>query len=373
MEQKGQIIKSTILPSPSQVVPSQLSSRIKPRILIVGIVQWARQEVYLMSAKYEFEMCTAENREQFIEFCRERYQGVVAIYRNNVTSDVSQRIGKFDKILISNLPDSVKFICCYGVNYDTIDINACSNKKIMVSNTPDPVYNATADTVMFLILSTCRNAFAAQNNLRNGNWKFGLQRGTNLAGKTLGMYGMGGVGRVVAKRAYAFRMKIQYYSRSRLDIGTEAQLHAEYVTLNQLFQTSDIISLNLPLRPDTTHIIGQREFSQMKRGVIIINTSAGGLIDEQALVNALESGQVASAGLDVFENEPSIQSGLLTRDNVTLLPHISTFTSDTEYEMELLVLRNLQTALNTDKLVNLVKEQNVESLSDLFSLAFGGF
>ncbi|CAG8478977.1 3109_t:CDS:2 [Ambispora leptoticha] len=370
MEQKVENIESTTtLHSPSQIVPSQLASRVKPRILIVGIVQWARQEVYLMSAKYEFEMCTAENREQFIEFCREKYQGVVAIYRNNVISD---RIGNFDEILISKLPDSVKFICYYGIDYDTIDIEACCKKKIMVSNTPEPVYNATADTVMLLILSTCRNAFAAQNNLRNGNWNFGLRRGINPNRKILGIYGMGGVGKVVAKKAYAFRMKIQYYSHSRLDIGTEAQLHAEYVPLDQFFRTSDIISLDLPLRPDTKHIIGQEELSKMKRGVIIINASAGGLIDEQALVDALDSGQVASAGLDVFENERSIQTSLLRRENVTLLPHISTFTRDTEYEMELLVLRNLQSALSTGVLVNLVNKQNIEPSSELFTLT-GGF
>jgi glyoxylate reductase len=166
---------------------------------------------------------------------------------------------------------------------------------------------------------------------------------------------MGGIGSAVAHRARAFGMKIQYHNRTRLP--AEKEEGAEYVTFDELLGTSDVLSLNLSLNPSTRHIIGKQEFGKMKDGIIIVNTARGPLIDEAALVDALKSGKVWSAGLDVFEEEPKIHPGLLEADNVVLLPHMGTATWETQRDMELLVLENLKGAIERDELVTQVPEQ----------------
>lgn len=167
---------------------------------------------------------------------------------------------------------------------------------------------------------------------------------------------MGGIGREVAKRAKAFGMKIQYYNRSRL--SEELEDGAKYVDFETLVRTSDVLSLNCSLRKETVGIIGQKEFGMMKDGVIIINTARGKLMDEAALVEALESGKVFSAGLDVYEEEPKIHEGLLKNENVVLLPHIGTATKETQRNMELLVLENIESAVKKGVLITQVSEQS---------------
>lgn len=182
-----------------------------------------------------------------------------------------------------------------------------------------------------------------------------FQLGYDPKNKLLGILGMGGIGQEVAIRARAFGMKIQYYNRSRLDPSLEKG--AEYVSFEQLMKTSDVISLNLSLRKETVGIIGKKEFAMMKKGVVIINTARGKLMDEGALVEALDEGKVFSAGLDVYEEEPKIHEGLLNNPNVVLLPHIGTGTMETQKDMELLVLENIKTAIETGTLVTQVSEQ----------------
>ena len=185
---------------------------------------------------------------------------------------------------------------------------------------------------------------------------------------------MGGIGREVAARARAFGMKIQYYNRSRL--SPDLEQGAKYVNFAELIKSSDVISLNCSLTKETTGLIGKKEFAAMKKGVIIVNTARGKLIDEQALVDALESGKVFSAGLDVYEEEPKVNEGLLNNPNVVLLPHVGTSTWETQVclwshgrqletlltenlqkNMELLVLENLETAVTKGSLVTQVPEQ----------------
>lgn len=169
---------------------------------------------------------------------------------------------------------------------------------------------------------------------------------------------MGGIGRATAQRAKAFGMKIQYHNRKQLSASDEDG--AKYVTFDELLATSDVLSLNLSLNASTRHIIGPKEFAKMKDGIIIVNTARGPLIDEAALVDALKSGKVWSAGLDVFEEEPKIHQGLLDAENVVLLPHMGTATYETQRDMELLVLENLKSAIQSDKLVTQVPEQKRE-------------
>ena len=191
--------------------------------------------------------------------------------------------------------------------------------------------------------------------LKQGKWRGDATLGHDPQGKVLGILGMGGIGKEVANRAKAFGMKIQYHNRSQLPLKEEGS--ARYVSFDELLATSDVISLNLGLNKSTRHIIGAPEFEKMKNGVVIVNTARGALIDEKALVEALDSGKVSTAGLDVFENEPEIEPELLKNDKVVLLPHIGTMTYESQKEMELLVLQNLKSAVESGTLVTPVAEQ----------------
>jgi D-3-phosphoglycerate dehydrogenase len=200
---------------------------------------------------------------------------------------------------------------------------------IHVSSTPIAVNAATADVALFLMLGALRRIHVPYNNLRQGKWRGpDFQLGYDPNKKVLGILGMGGIGRDVATRARAFGMSIQYHNRSQL--SPELEQGAKYVSFEELLKTSDVLSLNCSLRKETVHIIGKKEFDQMKKGVVLVNTARGKLIDEQALVDALNEGKVFSAGLDVFEEEPKIHEGLLNNPNVVLLPHIGTATWETQ-------------------------------------------
>ena len=192
--------------------------------------------------------------------------------------------------------------------------------------------------------------------VRQGEWRgkgFGL--GHDPKGKTLGILGMGGIGQAVAERAKPFGMSIQYHNRNRLP--TDQEQDAKYVSFEELLRTSDVLSLNLALNANTRHIISKPQFEMMKSGVVVVNTARGPIIDEAALVDALNSGKVGAAGLDVFEEEPKIHPGLLENTNAVLLPHIGTATWETQKDMELLVLDNLKSAIEGKGLITPVPEQ----------------
>jgi glyoxylate reductase len=200
---------------------------------------------------------------------------------------------------------------------------------IQVSHTPQAVNAATADIAIFLMLGALRRIHIPYTAIRASKWRGpSPQLGYDPQHKILGILGMGGIGREVAARARAFGMTIQYHNRSSL--SPELEKGAKYVSFEELVKTSDVLSLNCSLRKETVEIIGRKEFEQMKRGVIIINTARGKLIDESALVDALDSGKVFSAGLDVYEEEPKVHEGLLNNPNVVLLPHIGTSTWETQ-------------------------------------------
>ncbi|KAL2847900.1 D-isomer specific 2-hydroxyacid dehydrogenase [Aspergillus pseudodeflectus] len=227
--------------------------------------------------------------------------------------------------------------------------------EISVSSTPVAVNNATADVGIFLMIGALRQAYVPLTAIREGKWHGQATLGHDPKGKVLGILGMGGIGREMANRARAFGMTIQYHNRSRL--SSELEGGAKYVSFDDLLATSDVLSLNLALNPSTRHIIGEKEFQKMKDGVVIVNTARGALIDEKALVAALESGKVMSAGLDVYEQEPIVELGLLNNPRVMLLPHIGTMTYETQKEMEILVLDNLRSAVEKGELITQVPEQ----------------
>ena len=257
---------------------------------------------------------------------------------------------------MSSLPSSLKYICHNGAGYDNIDVPVFTERGIEIASTPIAVNNATADVAAFLMLGALRQAHIPLMGIRAGQWRgkgFGLGRDPQK--KILGILGMGGIGREFATRAKAFGMEIQYHNRNRLPSQEEGG--AKYVSFDELLSTSDVISLNLSLNKNTRHIIGAKEFAKMKDGVVIVNTARGALIDEKAMVEALESGKILSAGLDVYENEPEVEAGLLNNPKVFLLPHIGTATFETQKDMELLVLKNLELSVTEGRLITQIPEQ----------------
>jgi len=293
-------------------------------------------------------------REDFLSKCESgAFDGVTALYRSNDSTKVT---GPFDATVAAALPASLKFIAHNGAGYDTIDVGAFTARGIAIANTPTAVNDATADIAVFLMLGALRRATAPLLAAQRGGWRGArYELGHDPRGKTLGVLGMGGIGRNMAAKARAFGMTLQYHNRRRL--SPEEEEGAVYVSFEELLRTSDVFSLNLGLSEQTRHIIGAREFAMMKEGVVVVNTARGPLIDEEALVQALKEGKVWGAGLDVFEEEPKIHPELLDNEKVFLLPHLGTSTFETQREMELLVLENLKLALTEGRLKTQVPEQ----------------
>lgn len=310
-----------------------------------------------MSELGELVTSQATTRDEFIRECQEgKLDGVVAAYRTFESISIT---GRFDKELCDALPKSWRFLSHCGAGYDQIDAEACSNRDppLLVSNVPTAVDDATADTAIFLMLGALRNFNSSMFALRQKQWKGKPfpALGHDPQGKVLGILGMGGIGRNMSKKAAAFGMTTIYHNRRKLD--DEKAGGAEYVTFEDLLKRSDVISLNLPLNPKTRHIIGTEQFKLMKPSCILINTARGAVIDEAALVNALDTGLIAGAGLDVFEEEPKIHPGLIANEKAILLPHMGTWTEETEYKMEVWVIDNIKQALREGKLMSIVPEQ----------------
>lgn len=236
---------------------------------------------------------------------------------------------------INQLPDTVGLIANIGVGFDNIDLKAAKAKGIMVSNTP-VVTEDTADLAFGLILSTCRRMTENERFLRSGDWDFdnpiGLL-GTAVHGKTLGIIGLGAIGQAVARRAKGFNMDILYHGPNQKP-EAEAELGAIYCeTLKDMLAQADIVSLHCQLRDETRGIMNATTMAAMKKGSTLINTGRGPLVKEADLVEALTSGHLGAAGLDVFEFEPKVTEALLGFKNVTLLPHIGSATVDCRMEM----------------------------------------
>ncbi|MHA1380463.1 MAG: 2-hydroxyacid dehydrogenase [Candidatus Helarchaeota archaeon] len=261
-----------------------------------------------------------------------------------------------DEIILAG--KKLQIISNYAVGYDNIDIELAKLKNVYVTNTPEVLTQATADITWGLILATARRIVEAEKYLRSGKWKRWAPKlllGYDLYKKTIGIIGMGRIGSAVAKRATGFDMNIIYYSRTRKK-EIEHELNAKFVKLETLLKGSDFISLNVPLTDETKEMIGKKEINLMKKTAILINTSRGAVIDEEALINALEQGKIAGAGLDVFTEEPiDLQKNkLLNLDNVVLLPHIGSATYETRSKMALIAAKNLVMALKNQVPPNLV-------------------
>jgi len=327
----------------------------KPTVLLLGEIDHAHKEWASLSSIAETITPKARSRPEFLEECKSgAFDNVVVAYRTFGSVAIT---GLFDEELISHLPKNIQFIAHNGAGYDQIDIHACTAHDIRVSNVPTAVDDATADTNMFLILGALRGFNTSMMALRDGHFKGSPPPplGHDPQGKTLGILGMGGIGRNLKKKAEAFGMTVQYHNRSQL--SEELSGGAKYVNFEELLKTSDVLSLNLPLNKQTRHIISTTQFSIMKKGVVIINTARGAVIDEAALVSALNSGQVWSAGLDVFEEEPKVHEGLVANRNVMLVPHMGTWTVETQTKMEVWAIDNVRSAIEKGRLKSPVGEQ----------------
>ncbi len=272
---------------------------------------------------------------------------------------ITQLRDPIDREFIESL-QKAKIVANYAVGYNNIDVQAASERKIYVTNTPGVLTEATADIAFALILSVARRIVEADSFVREGNfvgWKPKLFLGYDLFGKTLGIIGMGRIGQAVARRALGFGMKIIYYNRKKLSEEVEKEYNAQYVDLDTLIQTSDYISIHAPLTKETYHLINAERISKMKPTAILINTARGPVVDEKALYEALKRNKIAGAGFDVYENEPILTPGLEMLDNVVLLPHIGSATFETREKMSEMVAINVIQALEGKIPQNLVPEQ----------------
>lgn len=232
---------------------------------------------------------------------------------------------------------SLKIISNFGVGYNNIDIAYAKERGIVVTNTPDPVVEPTAELAFALMSDLARRVSECDAKLkrRDDGLKWGVMEnlGVGLWGKRLGIVGLGNIGKAIARRALTSGMEVVYYNRHPLSWLEEDYLGVSYLPFEELLATSDYLSLNTPLTESTFHLMNQTTLAQMKRGAFLINTARGPVVDEAALVSALRSGHLAGAGLDVYEFEPAITDDLLSMDNVVLVPHIGTATMDARIEM----------------------------------------
>lgn len=232
---------------------------------------------------------------------------------------------------------ALKIISNFGVGYNNIDIAYAKERGIVVTNTPDPVVEPTAELAFALMSDLARRVSECDAKLkrRDDGLKWGVMEnlGVGLWGKRLGIVGLGNIGKAIARRALVSGMEVVYYNRHPLSWLEEDYLGVSYLPFEELLATSDYLSLNTPLTESTFHLMDRTTIAQMKRGAFLINTARGPVVDEAALVSALRSGHLSGAGLDVYEFEPKITEDLLTMDNVVLVPHIGTATMDARIEM----------------------------------------
>ena len=308
----------------------------------------------LLSEKFEVSVWPSEyppSRKDIVEKAK-KCQGLITLLSDPIESD-----------LIGQLPD-LKVIAQYAVGYDNIDVEEATRRGIIVTNTPGVLTETTADLTWALIMSTARRIVEADRYVRNGNWNVAwgpqLLLGVDVHGATLGIIGMGRIGQAVAKRAQGFNMRVLFHSRSHNEdiAALERLVGAQTTNLDTLLCESDIVSIHVPLTSETQHLIGEKELRMMKTGAILINTSRGPVVDQDALYRALKSGQLGAAGLDVFQEEPISKDNLLLGlPNVVLVPHIGSASRKTRAIMATMCAENIITALNGEKPQNIVNPE----------------
>jgi len=267
---------------------------------------------------------------------------------------------KIDGEVLNAIGPQLKIISNYAVGFDNIDIEAATKKGVLVTNTPsDEVNEAVAEHTWALILSLSRRIVEADEAVRRGayyGWEPDIFLGRSVVGKTLGIIGLGRIGSMVARRATGYNMEVIYYKRSP-DPEAEKTLGVRFAVLDELLAKSDFVTLHVPLTDETRHMINHETMYKMKRGAYLVNTARGPIVSEHDLVEALRDGQLAGAGLDVFDNEPNIDPELISMENVILTPHIASATHEARDKMGEQAVAAILDTLSGQKPQNLVDEK----------------
>lgn len=321
----------------------------KPKVLVTREV--FPEIIELLSQHFEVE---ANPNDEIYggEELQRRLQGKAGLFSNPAD--------RISRELIVAAP-ALKAVCNMAVGYNNIDVQAATEAGIMVTNTPDVLNETTADHAWALLLAAARRVTESEHWLRAGHWKqwrFDDFLGADLHGATLGIIGMGRIGQAIARRSIGFDMKVVYHNRSRLTPEQEAHANgARYVDKEELLRSADHIVLVLPYSAATHHTIGTAELALMKPTAVLVNIARGGIVDDAALIATLKQGRIASAGLDVFENEPAFNPAFLELKNVVLTPHIGSSSRPTRMAMAATAARNLIAALTGELPPNLLNPE----------------
>ncbi len=317
----------------------------KPRIAITRAL--FPEHVALLEQSFEVR----DNREDAVltrdELIR-HLQGAVGVLNSGMDP--------IDSAMLALLPD-LRVISAVSVGYNHIDVEACTARGVMVTNTPDVLTETTADMGWALMMAAARRVTESERWLRAGHWQrwaFDQFLGAEVHHSTLGIIGMGRIGQAIARRARGFSMRVLYHNRSRLPAQTEAECQATWVPMEPLLSDADHVMLVVPYSAANHHLIGRTALARMKPGATLTNIARGGLIDENALAEALRSGHLAAAGLDVFEGEPKVNPALLALNNVALAPHLGSASRQARDAMARLAIRNLSAALAGERPPNLL-------------------
>lgn len=309
-----------------------------------------------------FEDVLSTLREHFEVKCNQRDEPLagarLAEFIGDSDGALTTLTDRVDAQVIADCPN-LKAIVNAAAGHNNVDISACTDNGILVSNVPDVVHETTADLTFGLIVAAARRITEAERHLRAGRWQRWAVKeflGAEVYGSTLGIVGMGRIGRAVAKRARGFDMRVLYHNRIRLDSVIEANCRAQYASLDTLLAEADFLVLSLSYSASSHHLIGARELARMQRNAVLINVARGGVVDEVALVAALADGVIAAAALDVYENEPSVRQELLALPNLVLTPHIGSASESTRRRMCHTAAKDLIAALETGNATNLVNK-----------------
>jgi glyoxylate reductase len=275
-----------------------------------------------------------------------KYEDLVKV-ANQYDGIICSGWDKLDKNFFNQLNNKLQIIAGIGIGYDNIDVESAKNKKIIVTNSPNKSNDAVAEITIFLLIGAARKAYEGVKIVKSDLWKekkidwTNFMLGHSLANKTLGIIGMGRIGRVVAKRAKAFGMKIIYFNRNKL--SSELEGSAKYYgSVDEMMPHCDFVSINCPSSPETIKIMSAKAISLLPLHAVIVNTSRGNTIDEEALLGALENNKIHGAGLDVFNNEPNIDKRFFNLDNCFTLPHIGSADFITREAMSLQAVENIE-------------------------------
>jgi glyoxylate reductase len=320
--------------------PSNYYEKMKPIVSITNVFPEAGLEILRPHCELRLNDSGLPPNHEKLKLMAEISNAMITYLSDKIDANVID-VGK-----------KLKVISNYAAGFNNVDYNHAAGKKIWVTNTPGVLHETTADLTWAMMLASARCIVPADRFTREGKfrgWEAKLFLGHDIYGKTLGIVGCGEIGQAVARRALGFGMRVLYYQRSPLDKSIERSLSLKYVSFKELVEQSDFITLHLPLNDDSRYLFGPNEFRLMKTTAVFINAARGKIVDDGALLEAVKNKEIASAALDVYENEPEIVEGLLNEESILILPHIGSASYETRDRMAILVANNVLDALDGKK------------------------